>query len=49
MIAEFGRERDQLLARERDAAEIRKNIVQLLPKLVARPEAPAAPFTAQVA
>lgn len=39
LAAEFGRERDQLLAREKSAAEIRKNIVQLLPKLIARRDA----------
>lgn len=39
LIAEFGRERDQLLARDQNAAEIRKNIVQLLPQLIARREA----------
>ena len=48
LAAEFGRERKQLLARESAAAEIRKNIVQLLPKLIARRDA-AEPETAQVA
>jgi hypothetical protein len=48
LAAEFGREREQLLARENAAAEIRKNIVQLLPRLIARRSA-AEPETAQVA
>ena len=50
LIAEFGRERERLLARDQDAAEIRKNIVQLLPQLMARHEAAdTAQVTARVA
>ena len=48
LAAEFGRERDRLLARDKEAAEIRKNIVQLLPRLIARRDT-AEPETAQVA
>jgi hypothetical protein len=48
LAAEFGRERGQLLARENAAAEIRKNIVQLLPRLIARRDA-GDPEAAQVA
>lgn len=47
LAAEFGREREQLLARENAAAEIRKNIVQLLPRLIARRDA-AEPDAAQL-
>ncbi|MCB1041232.1 MAG: hypothetical protein KDA94_17105 [Acidimicrobiales bacterium] len=36
VIAEFARERDALIAREKKADEIRKNIVQLLPRLTLR-------------
>ena len=48
LATEFSREHAQLLARENAAAEIRKNIVQLLPRLIARRDA-AEPNTAQVA
>lgn len=48
LIVEFGREREQLQAQEKAAAEIRMNIVQLLPKLIARRDA-MKPATAQVA
>ena len=48
LIAEFGRERERMLARDQETAEIRKNIVQLLPRLIAR-DSTADPVTAQVA
>lgn len=48
LIAEFGRERERMKAQEKAAAEIRMNIVQLLPKLTARRNA-TGPATAQVA
>lgn len=41
LVAEFQRDRQQLLDQEKASAEIRKNIVQLLPKLSARRNPPA--------